>query len=240
MYAIWHLPPSTPDRSRLFYVLGIFPGNYCRYWTEVLRHLCPETALKLIRLAVGQGRRLALVVDGFNECPAELKEELVRSLQAFYLRSPIPIFFTSQDEIKLPREISGQILRLCDLGDEERLAVLRADATTALPSNAEDLCRSFRSAYELSLAASCFGEIDAPNRAALFDAYVRRCCHGLDNTALVRAVLTGIADTMRRGLKSSLPLREAWQIAEDILEEQKEPTTKLKERHGRSVAGCTE
>ena len=76
-----------------------YSGRLSPLLDQSVAHLCPRTALQFIQHAAKLERPLLLVIDGFNECPAEHKEELVKNLEALYLRWPIPIFLTSQHEV---------------------------------------------------------------------------------------------------------------------------------------------
>ena len=77
-------------------------GGCRRFWTKALRTYARELRWQFIQHAAKLERPLLLVINGFNECPAEHKEELVKNLEALYLRWPIPIFLTSQHEVALP------------------------------------------------------------------------------------------------------------------------------------------
>src|SRR5438132_1670195 len=83
----------------------------------------------------------------------------------------------NREPAKLPVTIPVPVYQFNPLTPEQRAAIFLAyrsqeDITAALP-----LCESFRTAYELSLAAEVLGEIpDRPHRASLLDAYVRRQC----------------------------------------------------------------
>jgi hypothetical protein len=227
-----HMALAALDAGRIAIVARArdYSGRLSSLLDRSIAHLCAQSAMRFVEHAKKLERPLVLVLDGFNECPAQLKQELLKNLQAFYLRFAIPVFVTSQEEIALPKELTGAVLRLCDLDDDERLAILRSHAGGTLPSNARDLCRPFRSAYELSLAASCLGEISGPpNRTALFETYFRRSCANVVTAAILRKVLVALADDMRRGLTSALSVSETWRIAERVLDEEMAPASMLKD-----------
>lgn len=207
-----------------------YAGKLASLLDESVAHLCPRTAQQFIQAATAAGRALVIVVDGYNECQARLQQEMVEDLAAFFLRCQVPILFTSQEEIALPTELAGDILRLCDLDDDERLAILRTHAANQLPEDILHLCKPFQSAYELSLAASCFAEFDdAPTRTSLFETYVRRCGENVANATLVHRILAELADTMRIAMKSSLSVAESWRIAERVLDEHGASVTVLED-----------
>lgn len=154
-----------------------YAGKLSSLLDRSVAHLCPRVAKDVIDNARRLGHPITFVVDGFNECPAHLKESLLRDLHAAYHLWRIPIIFTTQEAIPLPKDMTGEVIRFREPNKEEREAILSNHAHVPLPPNVEKLCAPFRSAYELSLAGSCLSEIDsAPSRPGLFAAYVRRRC----------------------------------------------------------------
>jgi hypothetical protein len=186
--------------------------------------------MRFLEAANRVGRSITLAIDGFNECPGKLKQSLIKDLQAFFLRWHVPIVVTTQHELRLPKALAGRSLQFCDPDKDERLAILKAYTDAPLPQNALELCSSFRSAYELSLAAACLSELGShPTRARLFDAFVGRRCQDVVDVPLARRVLSEIADAMRTGLRSSLSVAQVWQIGERILGDQGVSLTKLQD-----------
>lgn len=207
-----------------------YAGRLSSLLDRSVAHLCPRTANEFISAVRNLGKALTLVIDGYNECPARLKDRLVQDLQAAYLRWEIPIVITTQETISLPNNLTGDILQFCELDDEERVAVLAKHAKEALPPGCNELCRPFRTAYELSIAASCLAELGSvATRARLFEAYVRRRCAGSVDLTLARRVLSEAADALRLGIRSTLPIDELWRIGEKVLDDQNAPLTMLQE-----------
>jgi hypothetical protein len=211
-----------------------YSGKLSSLLDRSVAHLCPRNSTEFIESARRLGKPLTFVVDGFNECPARLKDGLLRDLHAAYLRWGIPILFTTQEVISLPKEISGDVLRFREPDKTQRLAILSQHAQIPLPSNVDSLCAPFISAYELSLAAACLTEIGpTPTRAGLFAAYIRRRCGDAIDPALVNRVLSELAHVMLSRLQSSITVDEMWQLGERVLQDQSAALRRLQD-----VAEC--
>jgi hypothetical protein len=170
-----------------------------------------------MRAAERVGCPVVLILDGFNECPLRLQENLVRDLHAFSLRSPAPILITAHTQVPVP-ELKAKTLTFATLNREHKLAVLRAYAGERLPTDAEALVEPFQTPYELSLAATCLDDSSGlGSRAALFDAYVQRRCETTTNGAVVRRVLCEVAARMHQRLVSGLPASEMRQLTANVL-----------------------
>lgn len=207
-----------------------YKGRLSNLLNRSVAHLCPRTANEFIGAVRHLGKPLTLVVDGYNECPAQHRNRLIQDLQAVYLRWELPIVITTQEQLSLPTNLTGDTIHLCDLDDQERLAILTKHAQEALPQDSNELCRPFRTAYELSIAALCLGELGSvTTRTRLFEAYVRRRCAGTVDLTLARRVLSEVADALRMGIRSTLSSDELWRIGEKVLDDQNAPLTTLQE-----------
>lgn len=201
-------------------------GDLSGLLNRAVAPFCACSASALISAAIQAGHSLILVVDGFNECPAALRERLLLDLQASTLRWQLPVILTSQSKISLPPELAGRVFSACELEDSHRAMLLDTYRTGPLPPNALQLCSAFRSAYEVSIAATCISHVgDSPNRATLFDAYIRTRCRERVDAPLLQRVLTGIAGVMRMQLRSALPLVDAERVALSLLEQQRASVT---------------
>lgn len=207
-----------------------YKGRLSNLLDRSVAHLCPRTSNEVINAVRKMGKPLTLVIDGYNECPVQLQQRLVQDLQAAYLRWEMPIVITTQEQISLPNNLTGDTLHLCELDAEERLAVLTKHAIEALPPDSNEFCKPFQTAYELSIAASCLAELGSvATRARLFEAYVRHRCAGSVDLTLARRVLSEAADALRLGIRSTLCIDELWRIGEKVLDDQNAPLTTLQE-----------
>jgi energy-coupling factor transporter ATP-binding protein EcfA2 len=217
-----HMALAAARRGRLPIIAAArdYDGKLSVLLDRSVAHAHPDTALQLFRAAEQIGCPPTLIIDGFNECPQRWRETLIKDLQAFYLRRPVPILITAQELVAVPESLSGRALRFAPLASERRVAVLRAYAGDRLPPDAEALAEPFQTPYELSLAAACLEDPAClASRTAMFDAYIRRRCEGTSNALVVRNVLCAVAVRMQRLLASSLPVGEVWRLGAQALEE---------------------
>jgi Nuclease-related domain len=211
-----HMAISAIREGRLsiFACAKDYEGKLSSLLDRSVAHLFPDTAIQFLNAAALCGSPVTLVLDGFNECHGKRKKELVKDLQAFYLRWPVPILITTQEVVQVPEPLSGATLCFGLLNNGHKTAVLRSYLGDRLPVDAEVLSESFHTPYELSLAADSMTEFGGrATRAALFDSYVQRRCEQTTNAALTRGVLSAIADRMRRRLMSSLTANEVRRLA---------------------------
>jgi hypothetical protein len=195
-----------------------YEGKLSSLLDRSVAHLYPDTAIQFLQAAARTGNRVALILDGFNECPQKRRKDLVKDLQAFYLRWSLPIVITTQEPLALPEPLQGKTLRFAPLNGDQKLAVLRSYAGDRVPADADSLCEAFHTPFELSLVADCLTDSGArDSRAALFDAYIGRRCEQTSNPALVRSILCAVADRMRRRLLSSLPASDVRRVAATTL-----------------------
>jgi hypothetical protein len=195
-----------------------YEGKLSSLLDRSVAHLHPDTAIHFLHAAGRNGSPPVLVLDGVNECPKKWQKNLVKDLQAFYLRWRVPILITTQEPVGLTDSLSGTSLEFAPLTAEQRLAILRSYAPDEVREDLLSLCEPFTTPYELSIAAKCLAELDRlTSRATLFDAYVRRCCERTESPAIVRSILCGFAEWMQRRLVSSLTMNEVWRVAEGIL-----------------------
>lgn len=182
-------------------------GDYQRGRLDVLlsRAVAPfttESAVALLHRAADAGTPVILVLDGINECPADLRGPLVDEVAALLLRFPIGLCVTSQDDVDLPRSTAVTRARLHLPDSEQRAAILRAHgAVEELPVD-----ETFLTPYELAMAAACVPELPhLATRLDLIDAYVRQRA----GTHAVRVALRHLAASMTSEARLSRTTAEA-------------------------------
>jgi hypothetical protein len=177
-------------------------------------------ALPLVDAAAINGQTVVLIMDAFNECRELLKEQLLGDLSAFCLRYPIFTFITSQFEVPTQPAFSGKLLRLGELTDDDRRAVLESYQSADIVS----LCAAFRTPYELSIAAECVRELSTNvNRALLFAAFVRKRLESTGRPVVVRDALRHAARQMTDRIVTVLPIDEVAAMLEQYVTECLEP-----------------
>jgi hypothetical protein len=160
------------------------------------------SASELISSATASGRRVAVILDGLNECPPASRGELLSAVGGLALNHEAGVLISSSAEVVLPETLSPHEaieLLLPDRDDKEQILAAH---------HAEDLVPhsdTFQTPFELVIAARCFQEIPGPpTRATVLDAYVGQ----LAGSESARAVLRSLAGEMHRGLRGSLPVQE--------------------------------
>lgn len=159
------------------------------------------SARELIDSATASGRRVAVVVDGLNECPPVARSELLSAVGGLRLNEEAGVLISSIGAFPLPEALSTHStveLQLPVRAEKERILAAH---------HAEDLARhsdAFATPYELVIAAGCFEELACPpTRASVLDAYVGR----LAGAESARRVLRSFASEMHRELRGSLPVQ---------------------------------
>jgi hypothetical protein len=146
------------------------------------------------------GDQIAIVVDGFNQCPPQIRDDLLEELAAFRLRYPSTLLVTSSTE--LPEGLVEDTLRTALPDAEERAAILVAHGATATGRVSE----AFTTPFELAVAAACGADL-APEATEtdLYDAYV----HQLAPTQTIRNGLRSLALALVDDLRTSMRLSDA-------------------------------
>jgi hypothetical protein len=198
----------------------MYDGRLSSLLNRSVAPLTVLTAQQVFAAAVSLQSQIVLVLDGFNECPAALQEQLVSDLAALSLRQQFALLLTSQTSVSLPPPIATKTICMGTLSESDRQAVLASYQASEVTGISE----SFQTAYELSIAAECVAELKPPvTRAQLFDAYVRRNLDGLSSPAATRAALRQVALAMDERLTATLPVDEVWRSAERTLAHQTAP-----------------
>jgi hypothetical protein len=222
-----HLAVRHCDRGRL--VVWIRAGEYeqGRFKDLLARAMAPFSARRWSALTdpasvVGVG--VTIILDGLNECPENLRAELLQQLKAFTLRHPAGVLVTSTTVDGLNDTLGSTVLRAVEPDENRRRAILEVHGAKC-PDRVSD---QFRTPYELAVAAACESELDAnASVTELHDAYIRRFAP----TEQLRAGLRAIATRLHTKLRTSLPLLEANSILNST-------TSTLTSSQVDSVLGC--
>ena len=201
----------------IFVRAGMYEGRLSSLLNRSVAPLTVLTGQHVFAAATAVRSPILLVLDGFNECPAALQDQLVSDLAALFLRQQFILLLTSQTPVPLPPPMATKAISMGALDESHRQAVLASYQAPQITGISEP----FQTAYELSLAAECVAELKAPvTRAQLFDAYVRRSLDGLSSPAATRAALRQVALAMDEQLTAALPVDEVWRSAERALAKQ--------------------
>jgi hypothetical protein len=199
-----HLAVRHCDQGRL--VVWIRAGEYeqGRFSNLLARSMAPFSAYRwsdLTTAAPAVGVGVTLIVDGLNECPENLRAELLQQLQAFTLRHPAGVLVTSTTGDGLNETLPANVIWTVEPDDTARLAILVVHGAKQ-PAR---ISEQFRSPYDLSIAAACESELhENASVIELHAAYIRRFAP----TEQVRGGLRALATRLHAKLRSSLPLLE--------------------------------
>jgi len=179
-----------------------------------ISHLHPGTAKSFLDLCSKTNTPTALIIDGFNECHLKLQKDLLRDLQAYYLQNPMPILITSQDVLELPSPLSGEKYYFNELSQAEKKNVFESYSSNLSYDDQKSILEPFTTAFEISLAAECAGEIKGEflTRAELYEKYSRHCLRNAKDSVAARQMLLRLANIMAKRLVKSLPLSEVERI----------------------------
>ncbi len=199
---------------------GMYDGRLSPLLNRSVAPFATHTASELLNAAALAGNGTVVIIDGYNECPAQLQERLLQDINAFFLRVPAVLLLTSQAALILPETIDGQIVQVESLSGDERQAVLASYGAPDILNQ----CDAFSTAYELSIAAECASELLPPiTRANLFDAFVRSRLADTTSPSLTRDALRRIALIMDERLVTSLSADEVWRVTEQALVDRADP-----------------
>lgn len=204
-FAARHLAVGHCDAGRI--VIWLRAGEYekGRFSSLVARAMAPFSAERWVEIArpapeVGVG--ITGVLDGLNECPENLRQELLEQLQAFVLRYPAGVLVTSTDANRIADQLGATVLHAGEPNDKTRQQLLAVYGA----KQPDRISAQFRTPFELSIAARCESELaDDATVADLHAAYIGQFAE----TEQLRSGLRALACHLHAKLRSSVPLREA-------------------------------
>lgn len=204
-FAARHLAVCHSDAGRL--VIWLRAGEYetGRFSSLVARAMAPFSAeqwVGIARPAVEVGVGTSVVLDGLNECPESLRQELLEQLQAFVLRYPAGVLVTGIDANRMADVLGATVLRAGEPDEETRQQVLGVHGA----KRPDRISAQFRTPYELSIAARCESEL--AEDATVADLHAAYICQFAE-TEQLRSGLRALAAHLHTKLRSSVTLREA-------------------------------
>lgn len=164
---------------------------------------------KLLAAARKLSRPIAIIVDGYNECPSDLRFKLTRTLRAASIRYDAAIIVSSQIEIDRP-----DLLPLCKVsilapGHDLKVKIASLDAVSA--ELLAPLLQTISSGMEASLIGQMGREANqVASRSALFDSFFRRRLGGSAGKGIT--LLCYVAELLFERMTFSLSTREVDRI----------------------------
>lgn len=169
--------------------------------TTLSRAVAPYTTegcLALLGRAVEIGADVLLVLDGLNEVGPDVREVLLRQVDALRLRVPVALVVTSTAPAGIGETTVTVTAQAPD--SDTRTALLAAYGRGSLAG-----LEAFSTPLELAMAAECAEELrPGATSTELFDAYISARCRA----ETTRAGLRRLAIAMDEQLRSSLTVPE--------------------------------
>lgn len=200
-HAAQHLAISLSSKDHL--VVWVRCDEYRKgaFGELIARSMAPFSAERwnvLVQFAADVGRPVTLILDGLNECPPELRDELIEQTQAFRLRYPGGSLITSTVTLTC----DGVAIVHTRLPDETEAAALLH--SHGAPSDLR-IGPAFSTPFELAIAAHCLQEMPANSSIPrLLDVYIS----SVARTEVTRSGLRHIASLMDDQFRSSLATSE--------------------------------
>ncbi|MFI6306752.1 NERD domain-containing protein [Amycolatopsis thailandensis] len=207
---------------------GMYEKRLMPLLNRVISRFFPGSANDLLQAAKILGRGVILIVDGFNECPLALREQLLGDLSALRLYAAASILITTQEETAH----GGILVHTGELAMTDKTALLKSYGSPELLP----LCEAFSTAYELSIASECAAELsEGTTRGTLMDAFIRKRLEGTTFPSDVRGVLRRLAVAMNERLATWLPVDVVRRIAEQSVLDREAPSRVIDDALGSSL-----
>ncbi len=184
-----------------------FEGDFQKLLDKEVALLGIGSARHLVRAAKLLNKRIALFLDGYNECRPDLQLSLTRSLRAFTVRHGASVVVSTQHELVGQSLLSTHTLLVAHPSEELKAKL----AGLELQSDDTGSLQSLLSLANSGLEATLIGRVGArlrpgASRFNLFDTYARTRL-GTSASEGVR-LLSGFADTLITRACFSLSIRE--------------------------------
>jgi hypothetical protein len=185
------------------YQVGRFPVALKR----AAARFTTEPIVAFIDRASAAGVGIVLILDGMNECPADVQKDLLERLDEFRLRHPAGVMVTSSDPVAIADAAGAVPVQLPAPDLDERVAILLSHGVTPTA----DLL-AFDNRFDLALAADVAADLPPGSpRVDFYDRFIAR-----RTTEDQRRVLRVVASRMREEFRSSTSATEVRQLARDV------------------------
>jgi energy-coupling factor transporter ATP-binding protein EcfA2 len=171
-----------------------------------------EKVAKLFHAAGLAGAEIILHVDAINECPGNLRSDLIASLQAARINYGARIILTGQEEVALPASLFGGSARLLQPERAQAQRIVEAHLGRALVASEIPALEVVATAHDAAILATVLEEDNAiDGRFSLYHAFTRA---RLKTAAAPRASrgLADLATAMRMGFVASMTKAAAERI----------------------------
>ena len=186
---------------------GHFTGHLAALLNQAIASATTMSFAQLSDLSAAAGLRPVIIVDAINECPPNLRTDLIKALQELRIRFHAPIVTSGQTEISLPGTLAGPTVKI-DLPDlAQKRQLVEAYLSKELPKDADfALNLIIASAQDAKVWAEVFEHSDlASSRYTLYASFVRRRLGPGPEAAIAYRALGKLATEMREQFVFSIP-----------------------------------
>ena len=168
-----------------------------------------QSAGKLLAAARLLSRQVAVIVDGYNECPADLRFRLTRALRAASCKFDATIIVSSQIAIDRADLLPLRQVTVSAPSQDLKVAIASIDAVEA--EVLAPLLQTISTGIEASLIGQMGHEVTrVSSRFALFDGFVRRRLGNVASQGIT--LLCRVAELLFERMTFSLSTREVDRI----------------------------
>jgi len=153
------------------------------------------------------GTSIAIILDGFNECPPSLRQRLYRCLNAMALRYQVNLIVTSQTAFPELTQLGLTVVHVSEPDMNLKLAIANLPDDESVTTKTGELLSLARSGLE----ANIIGQISKTtalsiSRYALFDAYIRKLLGDVAQDAI--KILAQVGRYFVENISFSMSVRE--------------------------------
>ncbi|MET3524212.1 nuclease-related domain-containing protein [Mesorhizobium abyssinicae] len=154
--------------------------------------------VKLLGACAKTGKVPVVIVDAINECRADLRDKLIRSLQALRLRHLCPVIVSSQQSLPLPPLLAGSEVQMPPLTAKLKDALVTAHSAQSSVKLAFPAAGIVSTAHDAMVLANVLGDDEATSsRLALYQSYSRAKLGSERDSAVAFRALRQLAVLMR-------------------------------------------
>jgi hypothetical protein len=190
------------------------------FWTFLRQSIAPffvGEPKSLLTAAKQNGRRVVVLLDAFNECEGQYRDDLLKGVQAFALNCDARLVATGHQGTESLGGLTVVPIRL-ELPDAiQRRRIYAHYAELPISENLDAFCDGFTNAYDIALAGRCHKGGNPPKtRVEIYDRYVNIRLHP-HHRVIAAALLRHLAGHLSDAI-SMVMTRERCEIhAEEFL-----------------------
>jgi hypothetical protein len=157
-------------------------------------------------MSAAAGLKPVIIIDAINECPPNLRTDLIKALQELCVHFHAPIIMSSQAEIALPSALTGPTVKI-DLSDSvQKRQLVETYLKMELPKDGDFAFDVIASAQDAKVWAEVFKHSEpGSSRYVLYASFVRRRLGSSPEGTVAYRALGKLAAEMREQFVFSIP-----------------------------------